>query len=230
MTAAVHVPAMLNINVRGQWITRQVTLIGVDEATYADVSDFREYLLHPENRKKLSFLLREDGYGDSDHEMPPSGWQYRRLKVAYEREFEAQEQAACGPPINPDAAQGETPAGSRRRAAIPPDPTARHSAATRSPRPLAAPQRSIRPSEQFTGIILGIAIGSVRQRDAEGKVVDYFLCRPGDDVRVTFPSAGTPPKAISDQFTVVDFYESKMSEYDSGFAFVPLAWLQAAAA
>ena len=32
---------------------------------YADVSDFREYLLHPENRKQLSFQLREDGYGDT---------------------------------------------------------------------------------------------------------------------------------------------------------------------
>jgi lipoprotein-releasing system permease protein len=49
---------------------------------------------------------------------------------------------------------------------------------------------------------------------------------PGDDVKVTFPSAGTPPKAISDAFTVVDFYESKMSEYDSNFVFVPLKKLQ----
>src|SRR5215467_4085911 len=39
-TAAVHVPAMLNIKFREEWSTRQVTLIGVDEATYADVSDF----------------------------------------------------------------------------------------------------------------------------------------------------------------------------------------------
>jgi len=54
-TAAVHVPAMLTMTVRGQVSTRQITLIGVDEATYADVSDFRQYLMHPENRKKLSF-------------------------------------------------------------------------------------------------------------------------------------------------------------------------------
>ena len=92
----------------------------------------------------------------------------------------------------------------------------------RPPAPPKRPANSIRAKEQFTGIILGIAIGSIRQRDTEGKVIDYFLCQPGDDVQVTFPSAGTPPKALSDQFTVVDFYESKMSEYDSGFAFVPL--------
>ena len=45
-------------------------------------------------------------------------------------------------------------------------------------------------------------------------------------MKVTFPTAGTPPKAVSDSFTIVDYYESKMSEYDSNFVFVPLAMLQ----
>jgi len=45
-------------------------------------------------------------------------------------------------------------------------------------------------------------------------------------VQVTYASAGARPQARSDHFTVVDFYESKMSEYDSGFAFVPLRRLQ----
>lgn len=76
--------------------------------------------------------------------------------------------------------------------------------------------------EQFTGIVPGIGLASFR--DSTG--VDRFLVLPGDDVKVTFPTAGTPPKAVSDTFTVVDFYESKMSEYDSNFVFVPIAALQ----
>jgi lipoprotein-releasing system permease protein len=80
--------------------------------------------------------------------------------------------------------------------------------------------------EQYTGIILGIAICSVRQANEEGKAEDYFLCVPGDDVKVTFPTCGTPPQAVSDTFTIVDLYESKMSEYDSSFAFVPIEKLQ----
>lgn len=244
MTAAVHVPAMININVRGQWITRQVSLIGVDEQTYASVSDFREYLLHPENRKQLSFNLREaDGYGDADHQLPPSGWGYRRLKARYEKEFEEQQRqlrAAQGlpdaPPALPqdpfqagqqatastDSASGNDAVASGSAAGPPQDPFAAAAAAN----PSAAENKFDPEKDQFTGIVLGIAIGSVRQRDSEGKVQDYYLCRPGDDVRVTFPSAGTPPKAVSDLFTVVDFYESKMSEYDSSFAFVPLRRLQ----
>ncbi|MFM9069825.1 MAG: ABC transporter permease, partial [Planctomycetota bacterium] len=80
--------------------------------------------------------------------------------------------------------------------------------------------------EQHTGIVLGIAITSVRQRKPDGKIQDFFLARPGDDVQITFPTAGQPPKAVSDKFTIVDLYESKMSEYDSSFAFVPLSKLQ----
>jgi lipoprotein-releasing system permease protein len=214
MTAAVHVPAMLTMTVRGQVSTRQITLIGVDEKTYADVSDFRQYLLHRENQKQLSFDLREEGYGDAEHELPPSGWKYRRMKVAYDREFEAQRKLL---ETQSQAPQTEQPASvPTDPTAVPLDPNATQTAAT-----VFDASR-----EQFTGIVLGIAIGSVRQRNPEGKVMDYFLCRPGDDVQVTFPSAGTPPKAISDQFTVVDFYESKMSEYDSGFAFMPLTKLQ----
>ena len=82
--------------------------------------------------------------------------------------------------------------------------------------------------EQFTGVILGVAIASVRQRDAQGEVKDTFLCRQGDDVKITFPTSGIPPQAVSDNFTIVDLYESKMSEYDSTFAFVPIEKLQQA--
>ena len=81
-------------------------------------------------------------------------------------------------------------------------------------------------THQHTGVILGIGITSMRRKNAAGQVEDYFLAVPGDDVKITFPTAATPPKAVSETFTIVDLYESKMSEYDSGFAFVPLDKLQ----
>ena len=45
-------------------------------------------------------------------------------------------------------------------------------------------------------------------------------------MKLTFPTVGQPPKATSDNFTVVDFYESKMAEYDAKFVFVPIRKLQ----
>ena len=74
--------------------------------------------------------------------------------------------------------------------------------------------------------MLGISIGTTRYRTLDGEITDYYYVQPGDDVQVTFPSAGNTPRAINEYFTVVDFYESKMSEYDATFAFVPLDRLQ----
>jgi len=224
MTATVQVPAMLSFQVRGQWITRQVNLIGVDEATYAQVGDFKEYLMHPENREKISFLLRQSGY---DERLPESGWKHRQLRVSYERAYHEQMEqikesntpssddsgVAAGPPAPPADPYG----------AIPKDPYGADVDGT------GEGQVFDEAKEQHTGVILGFMVASVRHRDPDGEVRDYFLCRPGDDVNLTFPSApptGEAPTAVSTKFTVIDLYESKMSEYDSTFAFVPLAALQ----
>jgi lipoprotein-releasing system permease protein len=210
--------------VRGQYITRQVNLIGIDEATYAQVGDFGKYLMHPENRAKLSFLLRERGY---DSRLPESGWKHRRNRVAYE--LAVQEQLRQIREL--ERKSKETPSSENSPAAPPSDP---YGAVPADPYGITA--AVIKPEqifdetrEQHTGVILGLMVASVRHRDADGEVRDYFLCRPGDDVNLSFPNApppGEPPNAAHAKFTVVDLYESKMSEYDSTFAFVPLADLQ----
>ena len=45
-------------------------------------------------------------------------------------------------------------------------------------------------------------------------------------MKLTFPTVGQPPKAVSDDFTVVDFYESKMADSDGKLVFVPIRKLQ----
>ena len=287
LTHAVRVPAMINFQVRGQWVTQQIMLIGIDEQTYAQVSDFSNYLKHPENRRQLSFLLRDGGFDDP---VPPSGWEHRRLRVSTERAYQEErdraertrqmalaeqyaaqlsrkdpplaagpsglstDEAVAGPqtgttagtPAGPSAeppagavaqqeggpgggAAGEKEGGQEGGEQPAFDPF-RRAAQTRDPFAGAArvsPEQIFDElNEQHTGIVLGISITSMRHRNAAGKVQDYFLARPGDDVQITFPTTGQPPKAVSDRFTIVDLYESKMSEYDSSFAFVPLAKLQ----
>jgi lipoprotein-releasing system permease protein len=69
--------------------------IGIDESSHAAASDFSRYLQHPENRRQLSFQLREGGYDtvDSQAETPGptrpalegAGWPHRRMRVARER-------------------------------------------------------------------------------------------------------------------------------------------------
>jgi lipoprotein-releasing system permease protein len=249
MTPTVAVPAMLNFQVRGQWITRQVMFIGIDESTHASVSDFGRYLQHPSNREQLSFDLRSGGYDTVDSQaseteptrpaLEGAGWPHRRMRVERERLWREKLDAEREVSPTPDEASGEVVAGP----ANPLRPvdqqvdmvlaaTAAESAvAEQAPAKPADPFRQARPeegtrmdpaNEQFTGIVPGIGLASFR--DSSG--IDRFLILPGDDVKVTFPTAGTPPKAVSDTFTIVDFYESKMSEYDSNFVFVPIAALQ----
>lgn len=224
MSPTAHVPAMLGYQVGDQYINKQVNLIGVDPATYGQVSDFGKYLQHPSNRKQLEFGLREKGYDTADHQaedpskaaqrplMENAGWEHRRRKAYWDnrkaenrsRKAELTEGAASSSQI---LAEGET--------AIVSDPFAEADGEPQG--------ETFDPmTEQHTGIVLGIALGSYR--DAAGK--DQFLVLPGDDVEVTYPSAGKPPKPLSAKFTTVDFYESKMSEYDASFAFVPIGKLQ----
>lgn len=218
MTAVVHVPALIRMLVQGEYHTRQINLIGVDKATYASVSHFGDYLQHPQNRRQLSFLLRENGYAPEKPDFPPSGWEHRRLRAAFEETFDQRSRRAPEP--NPVAAGGhgfDAPEGGPSFA--PPEDPYQASAA--------AQDMVFDPAkEQHAGIVVGIALCTVRARDPQGEVHDYFLCRPGDDVEVIFPTAGDSMRPANAFFTVVDFYESQMSEYDSSFAFVPLDKLQ----
>jgi len=245
MTPTVAVPAMLSFQVRGQWVTRQIMFIGIEEATHAQVSDFGRYLQHPGNRKGLSFDLRDGGYDTVDSQaetatptrpaLEGAGWPHRRMRVERERAWRAKQEAER-PRTAADAGAGDAALADGSGPVRPIDSQVDAVLAATAESPAAAPRRAdpfrqARPEEgrtmdpareQFTGIVPGIGLASFR--DSGG--VDRFLVLPGDDVKVTFPTAGTPPKAVSDTFTVVDFYESKMSEYDSNFVFVPIAELQ----
>ena len=103
MSPTVTVPSLLYFDVYGrdgtqQSVTRQVTLVGIDQETYAGVSEFGKYLQHPENRKQLDFQLREKGYDTIDSQaedpakakprkqMETAGWGYRRYKGMLEKQ------------------------------------------------------------------------------------------------------------------------------------------------
>ncbi len=214
MSPTVHVPALMYIELNGQLITHQATMVGIDELTYSTVSAFGSYLQHPDNREQLSFALRNSGYDTIDHQAPDSdlvkpreqmksaGWAYRRHKASLKKQQQAiekqiqQHQAATGvqDPFAKQAKENDEEQGRDFDPAI----------------------------ETHSGIVLGI--GTCSYRAADG--TDRFVALPGDDVRVSFPKASLPPEAISEFYTIVDFYESKMSEYDSSFMFVPLRQLQ----
>jgi len=223
MTPTVAVPGQLMFEVNGQRQTRHVSFIGVDQETYGQVSDFTRFLKHPDNRQQLQFTLREGGYEIDDGDT--AGWPHRR------KEADAAQVPVSSPAANPAAqaaAEAEPPENithggwnfkrvrKAEQAAAPP-------AMPVNPFGPGAPVPAFDPkTETHTGIVLGIGLARVIGAGGDGK----FLIQPGDDVKVTVPTAAVPPKAASDTFTVVDFYESQMTEYDSNFIFVPIEQLQ----
>jgi lipoprotein-releasing system permease protein len=233
MTPTVAVPGQLAFDVDNHRHTLHVTFIGIDRETYGQVSDFARYLKHPDNRRQLGFELHDGGYatGDGDDAadtaLRGAGWPHRR------RTSEQKKAQSTPPPVAPVPL-------SAPEADLPPDEIVHNGWKFRRIRraekngaeavklqqnPFVdnqAPVPAFDPArETHTGIVMGIDLARVK--DGNGH---RFLVVPGDDVMVTVPTAGNPPKAASLPFTVVDFYESGMSEYDSNFIFVPLDELQ----
>lgn len=211
MSPTVHVPALMYIDINQQLLTRQITLVGIDEATYSSVSAFGQYLQHPANREQLQFSLRQGGYDVYDHQNPDrksqkprtqmedAGWAYRQHKAYLKKQRELIASPAVDQSANPFITAPAEDAEA--------EPEGRDFDMA---------------TEQHTGIVLGIGVCGFRGVDG----ADHFVALPGDDVRVSFPKASLPPEAISEFYTIVDFYESKMSEYDANFVFVPLRSLQ----
>jgi lipoprotein-releasing system permease protein len=242
MTPTVHIPAILSFEAAGTRQMHPIVLIGIDEKTHDSVSDFKKYLQHSENRRQLSFDLRDGGYDVRDHQAPENaplrpgaehwGWPWRRMVAQRQKAWEEARHGSGNPGSGAEQIDLRIPAR---------DMDAEASAALEHPAgeavvtdqlPAADPFRNHNHEEvkkfdparetQPGRAIMGIALASYRDHDG----VDRFLVQPGDDVQITFPTSAWPPKPNSDTFTVVEFYESKMSEYDSTFVFVPIRKLQ----
>ena len=156
--------AILNYPFRGAWITRQVELIGIDEKTQGLVSDFSRYLQHPENRKEMSFDLRDDGYDVHDHQIE------RRVG---QREANGGGRLAAPPRDGPGA---EVPAvaaeerGPARQPAVRGQRPGRCRPVGTRFRIISRPHRFDPAKQQHTGAVLGIAMVSYRTSKGE----DWF--------------------------------------------------------
>ncbi len=234
MTPMIHTPAMMTYRVGGQPMSRPVQLIGIDTETQGNVSDFFTYLQHPENREKPSFQLRNGGYDVKSagkggrtvyrHDMESAGWDYRRYNVAVrerlEREYEARKEQQ-----RLERLRRENPSAVVEDDA--PEMDWGDDIANVTQENIFNPAK-----EQHAGAIIGVGLSSVRRTDrddpetGEMQILDRLALIPGDDIQLTFPASGLPVKLQTSSFTVVDLYESKMTDYDQQFIFVPIEKLQ----
>lgn len=108
VTYVVRVPALLNFESHGRQWTQQVILLGIDERTFGDVTDFHPYLTNQQKRSQFDFQLEESGYPEK---VGVAGWEYRREKFAMQKKLEALinavPEASSAAPIDGGRAGGE---------------------------------------------------------------------------------------------------------------------------
>ncbi len=246
--------ALLSCRAGNEYHTQQVQLVGIDCETQGSVSDMQKYLQHPENRQKLSFLLKNNSYDRVSsqksgvpyvrEELENAGWDYRRTTYApMERirrqndEFRRQREAAEKKEREECLRQQST----LERIETPDDSLefdgsklADDDSGLSMDNPFDSGEISTfdPAKEQHTGLIIGMGLAlcwreeTVDEKTGKRYIEDRLKMRPGDDVTLMFPTVGRNPKVQQDVFTIVDIMETRLTEHDDRLVFVPIAQLQ----
>lgn len=228
VTATVEIYGMLSFQYGGNYITRPVTLIGIDPQSKSEVGPLVDHLVsyQPE---------REDGKvvspPERDRSTPP-GWNLSPAASAYRREIaerrrwlheqlerERTAHQGLSEPANADAeAEASAVAGA--------DDDVFGTKSHPTPKPAAAEDPA---APMQARIYIGAQLVSYQYDDQEtGKSRTMQMVRAGDDVKISTVTAGRPPEAAHFNATVVDFFRSGMSEYDSQLVFCDIKSLQQA--
>ena len=219
MSPTVEVYGMLSFEYAGQWITRPVTIIGIDPASKAKVGTLKEHL---ENYKPV---LDDEGHvvrgpakkpdQPPDWELPAEFMKYRQMRMQYQRLSDNDDEALPHARRLADADSDDADGGEDALM----NELMAHDMTDGNSDP-AAPL----PARAYIGVQLAGFLAYVDKDTKKPKTV--MMIQPGDDVKLSTVSASRPPEARHFNATVVDIYKSGMSEYDSNMVFVNIEELQ----
>jgi lipoprotein-releasing system permease protein len=227
MTATVEIYGMLSFQYAGQWITRPVTLIGIEPEGKAQVGPLVDYLQSYQPEFEAGVQIAEPER--TRNQIP--GWelttaanQYRREWAERQKWFMEQlrkERELHGGLNEPDSAN--PPEGDQ--AVIPEDPFADPAAMDTAP---VVAAEDADPARLLPGrLYVGLGLISFLYDDPEtGAPKTMMMARPGDDVKISTVTAGRPPEPAHFNATIVDIFKSGMSEYDSSLVFCNLEYMQ----
>ncbi|MFN0052450.1 MAG: ABC transporter permease [Planctomycetales bacterium] len=222
MSPTVEVYGMLSFKYAGQYITRPVTLIGIDPATKAKVGTLTDHLENykptkDENGNVVGTSPKAPGQ-PPDWDLLPSYMEYRKMRAQQPR-LDLDEDEGEAVAAKADAPQDATDATDEDD--LPLDEAL---GGGRSDKPLSLEERA---SPQRARVYVGAQLISYQYEDREsGRPRTVAMIQPGDDVALSTVSAGSPPQPRYFPATVVDIFKSGMSEYDSNLVFCNLEELQ----
>ena len=245
MTATVEVYGMLSFEYAGQWITRPITLIGIDPIGKSKVGPLVDYLVntdafptvdgeidgwalnsaartHRERWKRHREWMQQQFRADATLQGVPQNTA-SDSQIVDSSPSNAVPPFADTPPFADAAVSSSPQADSQTQAIAENDPFADDPFAGTGPAVATADA-----SQPLEGrLYLGVGLVSFPYEDGQtGEVKTNMMVQPGDDVRISTVTAGRPPAPAHFYATVVDVFKSGMSEYDSSLVFCNLEHLQ----
>jgi lipoprotein-releasing system permease protein len=222
MSPTVEVYGMLSFQWggSGQYITRPVTIIGIEPASKAKVGDLTKHLgnYNPVKDEDGNIVRPAARTLDQppDWELLPAFLEYRRNRIAGNRMF--RDDDMDGQSLHP------TNDINGKNATEPSDPAEIMERMEREEMRV----EDVDPAAPLPArLYIGQQLVSFQYEDKETKKVrTVMMVEPGDDVKLSTISVGRPPDPRHFNATVVDIFKSGMSEYDSNLVFCNLEELQ----
>ncbi|HEY2251335.1 MAG TPA: FtsX-like permease family protein [Planctomycetaceae bacterium] len=219
MSPTVEVYGILSFRYGGQWISRPVTIIGIEPASKAKVGTLVEHL---ENYQPVRDEMGRIVHAAERSADEPPDWklletflEYRRMRLQQQRlmhdESEAEEEAEVG---RHGKAVDALAKDDKLRNPFEEDDALRTDA-------------QIDDGPLRARVYIGAQLISFQIQDkGDKKPHTVMMVQPGDDVAISTVSVGRPPEGRNFNATVVDIFKSGMSEYDSNLVFMNLEELQ----
>ncbi len=233
VTSTVEVYGMLSFEYGGQYVHHPVTLIGIDPDTKSEVGPLKDYLQSYHRQENGGEVTLPERSLDQkpDWSLTPAATDYRlriaalgeeRAKLFREVKEQRHGSDAELRPADEVPPAGEGPTASASEGAANPDPFATMKRQFEDPKAAEPVLGQLQTGRLYVGSNL---ISFPHKDEATNQVRTIYMVRPGNDVKVSTVTAGTPAPAYFDA-TVVDVFKSGMSEYDSNLVFCNLEYLQ----
>ncbi|MDB5386398.1 MAG: hypothetical protein JWM11_2044 [Planctomycetaceae bacterium] len=239
MSPVVEIYGMVSFQWRGQYITKPVTLIGIEPESKSRVGVLKDHLKSFQPEMDGGKIVKPAARSLSEApnwELLESYQRYRRIQVQnqvrWQHQAEPAEQDAEMPqaeapdklaqlslktfPFHPDAADLTQEANSLPMKDLFEDDVA--------PKELSIEERE----KPLSGrLYVGLGVVSFQYENQKtGKLETEVMAVPGDDIAISTVSAGRPPEVVHFTATIVDTFQSGMSEYDANLVFCNLEYLQ----
>ena len=238
MSPVAEIYAMASFQWHGQIITKPVTLIGIEPDSKAKVGVLKDHLGNyqvQQDGDKVAQPAARSMDQDPNWDLLDKYLKYRKMRVEQHKWMqrkEAPEQDAEMAPA--EVAPGPSIADEKTFPFVPEPDELQF---TENPFPQGDPFKDDSEPHELTveeqaaplpgRLYVGLGVVSFQYENQKtGKLETEVMAVPGDDITISTVNAGTPPKVVSFNATIVDTFKSGMSEYDANLVFCNLSYLQ----